>query len=285
MTEPLFSYGPYKIKEQSNSEAIFVSRSDFYLGQPFISEIKLKFYPNEENLLKSLKNHQIDGIANYRDQIGKLPTDWQILSLKLPRQIMLFFNLKREVVQDKNVRKKLASNQKLDKPINLTLVTNSNQDYLKYAEEIKTKWSELGAAVDIQIKSNSDLQKINIPSRDFDILIYGLDYGRDPDPYPFWHSSQVTNTGLNLSSFSNIDADKLLEEARLTNNQENRTKKYEAFQKILDDHVPAIILEQVSWQLAIDNKVKGITEHQAINSSDRFFEVWKWYIQTQRVHR
>lgn len=285
LTQPLFPYGPYQTSQQTSSEVKLTARKDFFGGEPKISQIELKFYPSDDNLNKALKSHQIDGIGNYSSDIGPLPTNWQVYSLDLPRYEVLFFNMRRDVIKDQNVRKKLASKQKLDKPINLVLVTSDSSQYLNEAQELKNQWQDLGATVEIQSKNNKDLQQITIPARDYDVLLYGLDYGRDPDPYPFWHSSQATNTGLNLSDFSNVDADKLLEDARLISNAEDRNKKYQAFQKILDEEVPAIIIEQVKWQYAVSNQIKGIIDHQAVSGSDRFFEVYKWYIRTQRVRR
>lgn len=284
LTDPIIPLGPYKVVKEDNKGIIFQANENFYQGHPFLSEIQLKFYPNETSLAKAIKSHKIDGVgSNFSN--SKIPSFWNLYSMNLPRYLLLFFNLKREILQDQNIRTKLANGEKLDKEINLTLVTSDSASNLTKATEIQQKWQLLGAKIEIVIKNNKDLQKEVLPTRNFDLLIYGLDYGADPDPYPFWHSSQISDTGLNLANFSDVDADKLLEEARQTSNSEERAKKYQAFQKILDTQKPAIVLEQIKWQFAITNKIMGIIDHQGISGADRFFEVWKWYSKTRRVQK
>ncbi|MCL5795714.1 MAG: hypothetical protein M1338_05180, partial [Patescibacteria group bacterium] len=78
----------------------------------------------------------------------------------------------------------------------------------------------------------------------------------------------------------------ILEEARQTNNQDERNNKYQAFQKILDDQKPAIVLEQTNWQFAATDKIKGIVPtHWGASPADRFFEIWKWYLNEKRVKK
>lgn len=284
LADPIFPYGPYTITSEDNKGVIFSANNNFWRKKPYISQIELKFYPNIDNLNKALKKRDLDGISQMNEQIN-LPDNWSIYKMDLPRYTMLFFNLNREVVQDANLRKKLANNESIGKSINLVLVTSDNPDYMAKANEIKNNWLSLGVNIELQIKTTKELQKEIIPSRNYDLLLYGLDYGNDPDPYPFWHSSQTTNVGLNLSNFSDVAADKLLEDARQTNNQETRNNKYQAFEKILDDQKPAIVLNHVKWEYAISNKVVGAIDHQGVTSADRYFGIWDWYIRTQRINK
>lgn len=282
LTDPIIPIGPYRVVKEDDKEVMFEANKDFFQGRPFLSKIQLIFYPNEAGLARAIKSHKIDGIGSNSSD-PEIPSSWNLYSLDLPRYLMLFFNLKREIWQDQNIRTKLVNGEKLDQEINLTLVTSDSTSNIAKATEIQQNWQSLGAKINLVIKNNKDLQKEILPTRNFDLLIYGLDYGTDPDPYPFWHSSQISDTGLNLSNFSDVEADKLLEEARQTSNLEERTKKYQAFQTILDTQKPAIVLEQIKWQFAVTNKIKGIINHQGTSGADRFFEVWKWYNKTHRV--
>lgn len=285
LTEPMFPYGPYKIQNESKKEISFIPREDFYLGKANISEIIIKIYPDETNLNQALKNNELDGVGELASDTI-LPKNFNKYQMTLPRYLMVFFNTNSPALSDKEIRQKLARGEKLPKEIEFNLVTANSQKNVAKAEELKNKWQAQGAKVNIISKDSRDLQKDVIPNRQYDALLYGLDYGEDPDPYPFWHSSQITNQGLNLSNFADVNADKLLEEARQTTNEDERAKKYQDFQKILDEEVPAIVLEQITWQHAISSRIKGvISEHAGITPADRFFEVWNWYIKEKRVKK
>lgn len=285
LTEPIFPYGPYKIQNESKKEISFASRDDFYLGKANISEIIIKIYPDETNLNQALKNNEIDGVGELTGGTT-LPKNFNKYQMTLPRYLMVFFNINSAVFSNKEIRQKLARGEKLPKEIEFNLVTANNQKNIAKAEELKNKWQAQGAKANIIAKDSKDLQKDIMPNRQYDALLYGLDYGNDPDPYPFWHSSQITNQGLNLANFADVGADKLLEEARQTTNEEERAKKYQEFQKILDEEVPVVVLEQVNWQYAISSRIKGMTpEHMGITPADRFFEVWNWYIKEKRVKK
>lgn len=285
LTEPIFPYGPYKVDKENKSEIILVARDNTKHDKPYMQKIILKLYPNYDNLLKALKAKQIDGggpIDNQNDVSNK----FNFQELKLSRYVIAFFNLNNNIWQKKEIRQKLAKNENIGANINATVATSDKGVNMQFAQQLQDKWKALGVNLDIKTYSIDQLQSEIIPKRQYDVLIYGLDYGSDPDLYPFWHSSQITDKGLNLSNFSNVDGDKLLEEARQTINESDRSAKYESFQKILNEEVPAITLEQDVWGYALSTDIKGVqTDFKAFNPSDRFFQIEKWYVQENRVRK
>lgn len=283
LSEPLFPYGPFIIKEEVKNSIIFTVNESFYAKRPYLDGIELKFYSDRESLIRAIKRGEVDGVNN-AEVLGDLPHNWQKGILDLPRYIMLFFNLKREILQDKEIRQKIAKNEHLDKEITLQLATSDRSEYLGWAQKFKEQWKNLGINMELIINNSSDLQKEILPPRNYDLLLYGIDYGSDYDPYPFWHSSQLLESGLNLANFSNIDADKILEKTRQTTNGQERDKLYQSWQKIFDQERPALELQKVNWQYALSKELKGVVlDHKAASSADRFFEVWNWYIKTRRV--
>lgn len=283
LSEPLFPFGPYQVKKESKSEIRLEARKDFYLGQPYIEKIILKLYPTEEELQKAFSQKEIDGLAQVIDQ--EVRRGYNLYSMTLPRWQVLFFNLEKESLQDKAIRQKLKKGEKLDKNLDLTLITLDKEANVAKAEELRTKWRELGLNLNIISRDALNLQKEVIPKRDYDLLLYGIDYGRDPDPYPFWHSSQIKEDGLNLSNFENVDGDKILEEARQTIDEAKRQELYGRFKQILDEEVPAIFFEQTTWKCLVSDKIKGIQDHSGITPADRYNEVWKWWVKEKRVRK
>lgn len=281
-TEPMLEYGPYKLIKESSSQLDFEANSDFYLGKPYIKKIILRVYPDQENLTKAFEAREIDGVFNSLEKDWKGYTQYQF---KLPRYNLIFFNTTREVLKNSQTRQKIAKGEKFDNELKLLLVSLDSSKYRKMVEEVISQWHDQNIKVDVYYKSASELTNDIIPKRDYDILVYGLDYGRDPDPYPFWHSSQATDVGYNLSGFSNIDADKALEDARKTIDQEKRNKAYEDFWKYFSEEVPAEVLSQDEWQFLVSEKVKGIETSYSITPADRYSGVEKWYIKTKRVNK
>lgn len=279
--EPLFDYGPYTLEEQNSTEVTFAVRDNFCLGTPYISKIVLKIYPDEENLNAALDQGKIMGVAKVNDDTSSKNIVY--FSMSLPRYPVVFFNLNRDQFQSKETRQKIKKGEKLESDVTANLITSDSAENMHRAEELKNKWSSIGLSVNIQSYDAITLQKDIIPNRDYDILLYGIDYGYDPDPYPFWHTSQMNPTGLNLSNFSDQHADSYLEQARQTTDPNARKEDYKKFQEIFDDEVPAIFLEQDVWKYGISNKIKGAKEHSGITPADRFNSVWMWYIKEKRV--
>lgn len=280
-TSPIFPYGPYKIDKKTKNEINLSVRQNFYLGRPFINKIIIKFYADSDSLQKALKNGEIMGAGTADFQ----RRGFKIYHFKLPRYQVLFFNLQKDSLKDKGSRQKLKSETSPGQELELTLLTDSSLKNINKAFEIKDKWQKLEVKLNIISKDEVTLLKDDVPSRSYDLLLYGLDYGFDPDPYPFWHSSQTGEDGKNLSSFGNRQADYLLEQGRLEQDQTSRAQIYEQFQKILDDEVPAIFLEQEDYPYTVSDKVKGIVEGDRRAPFERFLDVNSWYIKEKRIKK
>ncbi|MEI6039818.1 MAG: ABC transporter substrate-binding protein [Candidatus Berkelbacteria bacterium] len=281
-TEPIFSFGPYKVSKEDKNQITLVARDDYWQGRPYIDKIVVKFYSNESDLIKAAKNYEI---MNYLkvDNGEWQSVDSNTLNMTLPRQLLLFFNVKNNDLKNKILRQNLRDGKVADKQYTFNLVTSDNTTNIKMAEKIKADWAPLKININIQKYDNVTLQKDIIPKRNYDLLLYGLDYGPDPDPYPFWHTSQISATGMNLSNYSNKNADRLLEDARQAFDFKVREDKYNQFNKILDDDVPFIKLSQTTINYVVSRDVKGLDKIFGFSETDRFLNVNQWYIKTKRV--
>jgi len=140
----------------------------------------------------------------------------------------------------------------------------------------------LGIAVEIHAYPASQLEKDFIKPRNYEILLFGEILEAIPDPYPFWHSSQIKDPGLNLAKYENTKADKLLEAARTTLDEETRAEKYEAFQDILIKESPAVFLYSPDYLYWIGKEIKGMNAEIIVDPSKRFANIENWYIKTHR---
>lgn len=160
--------------------------------------------------------------------------------------------------------------------------TINSPEYLATLNIIKEAWESIGVRLEVKEYSSKDIQKRVINPRAYEALLFGEIVGTDPDPYPFWHSSQSRDPGLNLAVFYNKDIDQLLEEARKTNDEEQRHLKYLHFQNILADELPAIFLYNPVYTYGINEKIKGLEGQYISVPSDRFSGIVDWFIKTDR---
>ncbi len=183
-----------------------------------------------------------------------------------------------ELVEENGERIRKKDDQILE--FVLTIVNQPEQ--MKVAEIIESLWQKIGIKIEKHLMNNQIVEKEVLRPRNYQLLLFGEIVGTDPDPYPFWHSTQVEYPGLNLALFKNKDADKLLEEARKTSNVEERSSKYKEFQNILADEIPAIFLYNPFYTYGVSKKVKGIESIYITIPSDRFVNIQNWYIKTKR---
>ena len=165
----------------------------------------------------------------------------------------------------------------------ITLTTVDSKDSIAVAQIIQQNWKSIGVTTELEVIPASRITRDKIKTRDYEALLYGEIIGPDPDPYPFWHSSQNAAPGLNLAIFSNRRADELLEKSRLTTKEEERAAYYKEFQDILAEEVPAIFLYSPTYTYAVSSKIKGIDTGTIFTPADRFSNVINWYINTKRV--
>ena len=132
-------------------------------------------------------------------------------------------------------------------------------------------------------KEPGDLNQDIIRPRKYDALLFGEIIGRDLDFFPFWHSSQRNDPGLNIALYTNITVDKLLETARTTLDVGERIKKYEEFEKTINNDAPAIFIYAPEFIYVASPKIHNLSLGNVTIPSERFLDIHHWYIETERV--
>jgi peptide/nickel transport system substrate-binding protein len=80
----------------------------------------------------------------------------------------------------------------------------------------------------------------------------------NPDPYPFWHSSQWPPQGLNSEFYKNAEADRLMEEAQREPDEKKRIAIYHRLHVIFRDDAPAIFVTNSSQKYLVAERVRGL---------------------------
>lgn len=168
-------------------------------------------------------------------------------------------------------------------PLKISLITVKDPILEKVANLLKSQWEKLGIEVQIEVVELSQLREKFIKPRNYEALLFGQVLGIIPDPFPFWHSSQINDPGLNLAKYQNKKADRLLEKARITMEKEEREDFLTALQNILIEDAPAIFLYSQDYIYLVPKKIKGIKTNLIVDPSKRFSGIENWYIKTKRI--
>lgn len=172
---------------------------------------------------------------------------------------------------------------KTTKKLSFSLTTSDVPQLKLTTELIRDTWIKLGVDVKLEIFEVGDLNTNVIRPRKYQTLFFGEILGRDPDLFSFWHSSQRNDPGLNIAQYTNIKVDKLLEKSRSETDKENRIKIYSQIQEEINKDKPAIFIYSPHMIYALPPKIKGAEMISLTTSSERFNNIYKWYIQTDKV--
>jgi peptide/nickel transport system substrate-binding protein len=140
---------------------------------------------------------------------------------------------------------------------------------------LQINWQRAGIKLNIEMYDTATLQA-KIQARDYDLLLYGQSLGYNFDLYGYFHSTQASETGLNLSNYQSFNVDVLIEGIRDTFIDEAKTKKLEELAKAIHDDIPAIFLYRPVYYYASDNKVEGIKLDHLAFPADRFCHIDEW---------
>jgi len=167
--------------------------------------------------------------------------------------------------------------------LEFSLITTQWPDLVKTAEMLKSQWQQIGLVLNVSNLEVSDIQQNFIKPREYQSILFGQEYfGNDPDPFYFWHSSGKKDPGRNIAVYDNEQVDSILDEARKTNDLQQRKDKYSEFEQKINEDAPAVFLYSPQYIYVTNSKVKGIDTSAVINPAHRFANVEKWYIKTVR---
>lgn len=167
--------------------------------------------------------------------------------------------------------------------MSFSISTGDAPELKKVADELIASWRNLGADVQALYFETGDLNQNVIRPRNFDALLFGEVIGRDADLYPFWHSTQKSDPGLNVAMYSNTDADKFLEEARRASDPTEAEESYLSFAAEVMDDVPAVFLYTPGFVYVVPEEMQAMAIGSLAVSQDRFLGIRDWYLETNKV--
>lgn len=170
-------------------------------------------------------------------------------------------------------------------PLRITLVAPRAGDYVSVVQTLAAQWRTIGVDAQVNLVSPATIQQNVLVPRAYDVLVYELAIGSDPDVFAYWHSSQAGPLGFNLANYSSGVSDDALSSARTRLDMKLRITKYEAFTTQWLKDVPAIALYQPKLHYIADENVRTITSQTVLaDAASRYRAVEYWTVNRSRVN-
>lgn len=165
----------------------------------------------------------------------------------------------------------------------INIATNDSLTDSQAAQLLANQWQALKIKVSVTVLQSKLLSDTLIRPRTFDVLLFPQKFGADPDPFFFWHSSQVKDPGFNLTGFQDPNADKLITDARTTTDKSTREADYQQFNNLIMSQMPVIFLNQTEYIYSLDNEIKNTAINYLYDPRQRFNDISNWYVSEKRV--
>jgi len=267
----LIGVGNFKIEELKLKGDKLEMMRLISLGEPQERSKEYRFYRTENLAALAFKRGDIDRIEDISSK--DILADWKKITVRATvnydRVVALYLNMKDSILSERSVRQTLAIiTPKFDEELAFSPIAKTSwaysdkvkqyvfdpeqakknlasaplpddfagftittfPQYVQVANVIAESWTNNGIPTTVKVA--------NDVGSDYQILLSAQDLPPDPDQYPFWHSKAETN----ITGYTNLKIDKLLEDGRREIDQEKRKKIYADFQRVLVDDAPAIFL-------------------------------------------
>lgn len=169
-------------------------------------------------------------------------------------------------------------------PMRFTLTVSDNPQHQAVARYAQQTWALLGVQVEVQTVPAASLIAAVLEPRNFQAVLVemNLEGLPDPDPYPFYHETQV-ESGQNYGGYVDRLTSQILEQARITTDMSVRARLYVNFQSRFVDQVPALLLYYPTYTYGVDTKVSGVRLGPLTTPADRLNTLTEWFLVTRRV--
>lgn len=164
-----------------------------------------------------------------------------------------------------------------------TISTANTPELKQTAETLQRAWQTLGAEVTVEFFDLGALHQNVIRPRAYDVLLFGQVVGRSGDLYPFWHSSQRNDPGLNIALYTNIAVDDILSDIRTTLDASTQEDLYASLDSEITADVPAVFLYAPHLLYALPEWLKGVVPGPVDEASERFMNVYEWHTGTRTI--
>lgn len=168
-------------------------------------------------------------------------------------------------------------------PLSITIRTSNVPLFDSLLTSVADQWEAVGVSVTTEQFEQTGLVQSVIRPRDFEALLFGLDMSRSYDLYPFWHSSQQDDPGLNIAQYANVSVDEHLEAARTEQSEPTRHESLAAAGTIISEERPAIFLFQPTLTYVVRKQMVVTPMNNIGRPADRFSNIADWHTESESL--
>jgi len=162
-----------------------------------------------------------------------------------------------------------------------TLLSSNDPRREAVAEMVAEQLAEVGVEVTVETMPAAALREA-LNSRQYQAALVHVKLPGDPDPYPFWHETQVDD-GQNYAQFTHRRISEVIEQARVTPNRNTRLELYEEFQRLFAEELPGLPLYVPAYTFGVDESINDVQVGPLMHPCDRFRTITSWWIVHRRV--
>ena len=166
--------------------------------------------------------------------------------------------------------------------LSFAITTSNEPARVAAALQISDDLAAIGIRVELKAMPFTELIDNAVPGRTYDALLIGVNVSGDPDPYSFFHSSEVKDPGRNFSGYFTFTMDRSLEAARRTTDQTKRRELYTSVFQTLSTEVPVVFLYFSDYLYAQGKQVQGLKIAPINDPRERLWNAEDWYVRTAR---
>lgn len=188
---------------------------------------------------------------------------------------------------DFEAAKTATAQAEFDREATLSIATVTTDNFPALAERFAEQLRALGLKVEVETyEPSQEFIRGVVSTRAYDFLIYEIELGTDPDLLAYYHSSQASTVGLNLSNYKNSLMDDLLVAARSTMDVTLRKTKYQAILRQWVNDAPAIGVVQPNLTYYYNKNVRPFLDDSRLSTPiDRFNDVEYWGAEKTQKNR
>lgn len=299
--------------------AVRLNRFRGSLLNTYISRIHFEIYPDTDALLEAARTRSVDGamLPEYRELSGrllrnavmlpttqvysifikpgtsKLPTDTEKRALaslihdfqnspEWPSGFMPAHHILPTYLESDS-EYGIVSSQESGSTLESTLeITTSNSPELVLITDQFTKFlATRGVQTQVNVFDRGEIIQRAIRNREFGLLLFGQTYQHPADTFAFWHSSQRTDPGLNITNYASSSADTTIEKIVRGTTQTDIASSYSQLGQNLERDVPAIPFFGGSYQYVLPPTMR--VELKPVGTpEERWNNINHWYIRSYR---
>lgn len=253
------------IQKSSDMEFLEVSSpSSLYLGfdstNPTFQNIKLRQAIAYAIDTKILAETVFRGSAVVADSV-------------LPKASPAHIAPTKQYAQDIEKAKQLMKEAGYENGLDIELWVNDEGSRTDMCVIMQEQLKQIGINAEIKIfEWGAYISRTAQPNKQLYLLSWNSTSDADAFLYPLFHSSQQGLSG-NRSYYKNERVDELLDKARYSSNEEERTKAYHEVQNILQEDLPHYTLVYPMINMAIRKNVKDL-----VFKNDGYIDVTNMYV-------